>query len=199
MKMVTISNISQFDRLYEKNYVKLPISQEIRKIATQKAKEDIRNANVSGLVSRFQTDELYNKITGNIGELVFENWLQENGINYRMDNCTGRADKFDFKINDKTWDIKTANRNMPIETIRKNFGFLINREQARKPYDFYFGILLHGDFAYLMGFIGKEMLDDYGINEDYDIETQALKIPLSDLIEPSKCFNIMDSSRMGAF
>lgn len=87
------------------------IDDEIINQAEKKAISMVCN----GLYNRFDKDtytRVENAKTGIVGELAFEEFLKEHGINYNIDDITdykySNKDLFDFEINGKIIDIKVA-------------------------------------------------------------------------------------------
>ena len=91
--------------------IRIPLTKEDHVWADLKAKEDIDNAARKGMISRFNTNEEFNKYIGNLGEIAFKHYLNKNNIDHDWQNVTGQADDYDFKINNKLWDVKTIQRN----------------------------------------------------------------------------------------
>jgi hypothetical protein len=157
-----------FDLSWRENLIEIPISEEIKQKAEEKAKEDILNAQNNGLTSRFNTNELENKTIGNIGELIFADWLDSQGVKYQTNEVTGQGDTFDFKIKidkkDKTIDVKTGKySSYPLKWDFTSCFRITERQINEHPSDFYFFIAIYELNAYLCGFVADVVLRGYPV------------------------------------
>jgi len=107
--------------------MKIQITDEMKSKARQLA-EEFTKLNVPGKEKHiFKTEDNFeNKRIGFIGEIAFAKYLDEMQIEYETDDVLFRKDNFDFKIQNKTFDVKTTKL-----MVYKNKGILINETQAR--------------------------------------------------------------------
>jgi len=148
------------------------------------------------LKSYFNTEPLINRTIGQIGQLAFKKYLQQQQIPFEEDQAIGRSDQYDFKINDKLFDIKTNVRKKSIQHIKGNFKLLLLKKQLGKHADYYIWILLnqediyHINKAYIVGFLNKEQLQKYATVQKIE-GIDALWIPPEDTIPIQELKNVI--------
>jgi len=167
--------------------MKIEITQEIRDKARELAEEFVK-LNVKDKEKHiFKTENNFEKKRmGFIGELAFEEYLKEKEILYITDDCLFRGDKFDFKINRKSFDVKTTKW----LTYEKHNALLINKIQADKnKTDYFVCVVIHFNFAEIWGFISNEETLKLEVKEKLD--SPAYVIEKEDLTRIKKLGEIL--------
>ena len=136
--------------------MKIQITDEM-KAKARKLAEEFEKLNIEGKENHiFKTeDNLEKKRIGFIGELAFEEYLKKENLNYEKDDCLFRSDKFDFKIKNKTIDVKTS-----LWLNYKTFGYLLtNKAQVdSNKTDLFVYVVIHDSFAEIWGFVETQRL-----------------------------------------
>lgn len=179
----------------------IDITKEHHKFAKESATKIQEALEGSKLKSRFNSDPYWNRYTGQLGEVIFEEWLLKKKINYDWQFMVlGEPDDYDFLINKKKWDIKTAVRRLPFDRFSPpiNFNLLLNKQQVGAHADYYFWIIIWGwgktpagaKKAYLVGSKNALSIIDYPIVEKIE-GVETYEIPITDVIPPNIALNIM--------
>jgi len=162
-------------------FVEVPITNEIKDIAMDRAKRTIESA--EGLVSKFQTNELQNKTIGFIGELIFKEWLKNNNINFEHEIVYGKADGGDFIVGSKIVEVKTGKMTWDIKDLQSGYRFFIAEQQLDNKADFYVNIQLDNvlETAYITGFISYKDTESFKIIQTEKMVNPAKAITISSL------------------
>jgi len=165
-------------------FVEILITDEIKKLAMGLAEGHL-NASKNG-TPKFQTNEIQNKYIGQIGQLIFKQWLEDNQIynhNYHSYNEDGSSDNGDFKIDGKIVEVKTGQMTWAVEQLAPGYKFFIAEQQLNEPRDIYVNIQLDNNlkFAYITGFMMSEDTKKYNVFQTDKMFNPARGIPLKDL------------------
>jgi hypothetical protein len=148
------------------------------------------------LKSYFNTEPLKNRWIGQIGQLTFKKYLQQQNISFEEDHAQGQSDKYDFKINNTLIDIKTNIRKKSMTNIQDNFKLLLLQKQLGRHADIYVWILVNHEEphrirkAYIIGFLNTNQIKKYEVVEK--LETiKAHWIPIQDTIPINELKNVI--------
>lgn len=183
--------------------IKIKITQNIKQLAQKNRYQKVIEARklddyILSSSNFWAGDKQFQNYIGNIGELIFEQYLIQNNIQYEKDGLyLDRGDYFDFKINNKKIDIKTGHFKgddfIKLETnsLSENYKFLISEKQCNKPVDFFVHIQIDKEleYAYIMGILPKDKVKDYEIIKTDNMYGSALSIPFNDLMPVISLFD----------
>lgn len=148
------------------------ITEEMKIEAERLANEIRLKAKEKGYKEVF-TSELQDRIVGWLGHFAFfqyrhDNWKE--ALNYIP---IGQPDKYDYKINDTTINLKTSHPQYVVD-YTEGFAFQIPIQQAKK-HDVFVDIIIWEDKAHIMGFATKEEV--INAKERTNIKNPAKTIP----------------------
>jgi len=168
--------------------IKMEITDRIKELAKKNKYEKVTFGKEYVLpTSKFWAGEKqFQNFIGNIGELVFEQFLLNHGIPYEKDVLyLNRGDYFDFKIHGKTLDTKTGRFKSGSEIPQTpNYCFFIGEHQLKKEVDYYAHVQLDAEIqnAFIVGFLPREDTKKYEVVYTEAMKGAAVAIPLSNLI-----------------
>lgn len=139
-------------------------------------------------------------IVGSIGQLLFEEYLQENNCDYEMEFQAGRYDQYDFFVNNKIIDVKTSG----FDNSYTYLNLLYTEEQyntgLRKGYELIVQIFINGynkntrlldlslsTTGIIVGFIEFSKIAQFKqerefLGDDYRVPIKFL-IPIEELVQ----------------
>ena len=166
-------------------WIKIPITKEIKDRAKTYAEQEVESQQYDSL---FQTNnQLRDKYYGQIGQLLFDQYLTSKLVKHTMvNNTNGQSDNgVDFKVGRYNIDVKTAQSKRPIELINDNYRFFIPEQQLldHEDTDFYVNIQLDQElnFGYITGIIFNYHVLDYPVKEYTNNINPAYNVPLNKL------------------
>lgn len=145
--------------------ITIDITSEIIQKAKSFADERKKRAELEKMHTKF--DDKNDNFAWELGELIFESFLIQKGANYNRDDKRNFHDKYDFKINNKTIDVKTAEMKKNYwEDILSRFFYWDNylpRDQYPEKKDFIVIIRysLHTMKAYIIGYIPGSLIINF--------------------------------------
>jgi hypothetical protein len=167
----------------------IKVTEEMRRIAHRRKKkyELITNGRdyVTPKSNFWAGDDQHQNFISDVGEQCFEILLKDNSIEYEKDVLyTNRGDKFDFKIDGKTIDVKTGHfKNGTFHQLPPDYRFLIYEKQLPKPVDYYVHVQVDPDvgLAYIVGCMTRSQALTYEIVKRATMQGPAAYIPFNDL------------------
>lgn len=185
-------------------YVEIIITEENHKEASKRLTKLRNSLKGTKLKSRFNVDWETDNYRGQLGEILFENWLDKKLIRYEKDEAYGRPDKYDFLVNDYKLDLKTATRKLPMEELNPDtFKLLVNADQVEEgKHDHYVWCWVRGHDvtealkAYFMGFYTASAVKHFDSSFNKVRGVRQYEVPVGMVFPMSEFTKILGDSRL---